>query len=91
MPIGAALSAAKHSKAGWTGYVVAVMVASALAWPGVWAKRTVGKRVAARRKLYSVAQEESYFRGLYFAVILWIVVSSLLSAWLTSLLAQRRA
>jgi len=91
MPIGAALSATKHSKVGWTGYVVAVMVASALAWLGLWAKQTMGKRVADRAKLYSASQKESYFRRLYFAVVLWIVVSSLLSAWLTLVLAPRFA
>jgi mannose/fructose/N-acetylgalactosamine-specific phosphotransferase system component IIC len=91
LPIGTALSVAKHSKVGWAGYAVAVMVASALAWLGVWAKRTVSNHVAARAKAHPVSQEESYFRRLYFAVILWIVVSSLLSAWLTSVLAHRLA
>ena len=91
MPIGGALGPAKVAKVGFVGYMLAIMVGLAVgassAWM-MWIMHKVVSRNLQQRPDEVQSVSEWYFRGFYLSKILWIVISSLLGAWLSSLLLR---
>jgi hypothetical protein len=82
--VGGALASAKIANFGFRGYALAVVVGSALGLFCAWTMWTVGNSVAANMKPRPQAVHERYFRALYLAVMLWIVLALFLGEWVSS-------
>jgi len=74
VPLVAALDTATHAKSGPVGYLLAVGIGLVMGAAFTWIMSTTGRVVGARIKQRPVSQQEWYFRALYFAAVLWIVV-----------------
>jgi hypothetical protein len=88
MPIGGAAASAKIARVGFAGYALAVTVGLALGVCCALAMRVVGKIVATHIKRHPGPLQERYFRALYFAAMLWIVVALFLGGWGSSALLR---
>jgi hypothetical protein len=83
-PLSGALAAAKLSKAGLGGYILAVAVGLALGLVFAWIIWTTGKVVAARIRKYPVPAYEQYALAIYFAAAVWILLGLLVGNWASS-------
>ena len=88
MPIGGALSSASIRKVGFGGYALAITLGLALGACCAWAMRTVGATVAAHIQRHPVSLHDRYFRALYFAAMLWIILTLFLGGWVSSALLR---
>jgi hypothetical protein len=84
MPIGGALASAQSFKAGLGGQALAVAIGTV---PGVfcaWTVRVVSKAIVAKLQRrpnwdHAASLQRWFFRGLYFAALVWIVFAGFLS------------
>jgi hypothetical protein len=83
MPITGVLVSARLAKVGFGGYALAIAVGLAIGVCCAWTMRTVGKTAGAHIRRKSESLHERYFRALYFAAMLWIVLADLLGAWVS--------
>jgi hypothetical protein len=84
MPIAGALASAKPARVGFNSYVLAITIGVVLGLGCAYIMRTAGKAVASRSKGHSVSVRERYFRALYLAAIVWIVLGLFLGSWASS-------
>jgi hypothetical protein len=81
--VGCALASAKIAKVGFGGYALAIAIGLALGLLCAWTIRVVAKAIVAklqRRPNWDQAAtlQRWFFRGLYFAALVWIVFSGFL-------------
>jgi hypothetical protein len=88
MPVAGAVASAKLAKVGFRGYALAVTVGLALGVGSARTMWTVGNNVAARMKGDPGSLKEWYFRTLYFAAMLWILVALFLGGWVSSVVLR---
>lgn len=84
MPIAGAVASAGLAKAGFRGYVLAIIVGFALGLCCAWTMRIVGKAAAANIKRHSESVQQGYVWALYFAAMLWVVFALFLGEWVLS-------
>ena len=74
MPLVAALDTATHAKNGSVSYLLAIVLGLGMGAAFAWIMSITGRVVGARIKRKPTPLYEWYFRALYFAAVLWIVV-----------------
>jgi uncharacterized membrane-anchored protein len=79
-----ALGAARDARANLVGYVLAVAIGSVLGGISTWAMWSVGERVGAATQPHPEPRREIYFRVLYLAALLWILIALFIVNHLTS-------
>ena len=85
MPATGAVVSARLANAGFVGYALVITLGLALGVGCAWTMRTAGAVAAARISRQSARWQERYFRALYLAAGLWIVVSLVLGVWVSSM------
>jgi hypothetical protein len=85
MPIVAALASAKLAKVGLGGQAMAFAIGLALGLLSAWTMRVVAKAIVAKLKRrpdwdHAASLQRWFFRGLYFAALVWIVFAGFLGA-----------
>jgi len=88
MPIAGAVASAGLAKAGFRGYVLAIIVGFALGLCCGWTMLIVGKAAAAYAKRDSGAVQERYFWALYFGAILWVAFALFIGERVSSVLMR---
>jgi hypothetical protein len=88
MPIGGALASAQFFKAGLGGQVLAVTIGIVLGVSCALMMRIVTKTITAKLQRrpdweHSASLQKWFFRGLYFAAMIWIVVAGFLGGWVS--------
>jgi hypothetical protein len=83
-PIAAAIASAKHAKAGPGGFAAVIRLGLALGLFGAWAMWAGGEALGARIERQPESLQERYFCALFFAAIVWIIITAELGAWLSS-------
>jgi hypothetical protein len=81
--VGGALASAKIAKVGLGGHAVAIATGLALGVLCGWTMRFVSKAIVTKlqgrpNSDHAVSQQRWFFRGLYFAALLWIVFAGFL-------------
>jgi hypothetical protein len=76
---------AKDAKVGFVGYTLAIGIGLVLGAGCTWTMWTVGERVGSTLQSYPQQQRERYFRDLYLAAVLWLLVVAFLANSATSL------
>ncbi len=84
MPIAGAVASARLAKAGFRGYVLAIIVGFALRLCCAWTMLIVGKAAAAHIKRHPESVQERHFGALYFGAILWIAFALFIGGWVSS-------
>jgi len=80
----AAVGGAREAKAGFGGYSLAIAIGITLGVACTWAMWTVGERVGVAVQPYPEAKRELYFRVLYLAAVLWILIVVVIADHVTS-------
>jgi len=88
MPIGGALAPAKHANLGFGGYALATTLGLVLGVCSAWMIEALAATVAACAERKSESLQERYFRGLYFAAMLWIIFTRFLGERLPSVVLR---
>lgn len=86
-PVGAALTPARITHVGFGGYALVIAVGFVVGVCGAWMMNTAGANVAARIERTSEVRER-YFRSLYLAAMLWMVLTTFLGGWLSSIVLR---
>ena len=81
--VGCALALAKIAKVGLGGHAMAIAIGLALGLLCAWAMRVVAKAIMAKLQRrpnwdHAVSLQRWFFRGLYFAALVWIVFAGFL-------------
>jgi len=84
IPVVAAIEEAKAARAGLGGYALAIAIGLALGGGCALAMWTVGRRVGSALQAYPEPRREWYFRVLYSAALLWILMVGFLANWTIS-------
>lgn len=84
-PVVATFATARGFSSGLTGYAIALVVGVGGGGLSAWTVRAVGKRVVAGFGVSSEGRAEWSARGLYAGAILWIVLSTVLLSWVTTI------
>jgi hypothetical protein len=79
MPIMAAIDTARQTKANLVGYLLAIGIASVMGSGFAWIMWATARVVGTKIEQRSVSLKTWYFRGLYFAAVLWIVVAGVVA------------
>ena len=79
-----ALASAKHAKAGFGGYTLAIIIGLLLGVCNACTLSKLADTVAHRLERYSESTQEWGFRVLYLAASMWILFAALLGGWATS-------
>jgi hypothetical protein len=74
---------AKHARAGFGAYALAVTIGLLLGACNAWALYAVADTVADRSKRSSESLQEWCFRALYLAATVWIPFAVFLGNWVT--------
>jgi len=80
LSLGGAMGSASASKATLNGHILAIAAGLAIGLTFAWMMRRSGTQAAARIRKLPGASQERYFRLLYLAAALWIVLGFGLSA-----------
>lgn len=83
VPISGSIASSCVTKAGFGGYALAIVIGLALGVGCGWTMFKAGRSIAERIKKQRESMQERYFRALYIAAILWIVVALFLGAWVS--------
>src|SRR5690348_8281422 len=86
--IGAGLAKAGIAHVGPRGYVIAVTVAVVLGLGCAWTMQVAARTAAARIQRQAASVHERGFRALYFAAMLWILISGAMATWVSSLVLR---
>jgi hypothetical protein len=78
------VGAARAARTGPLGYVLAVVIGLALGGSSTWVMWNVGERVGAAVQVHPEPTRELYFRVLYVAAVLWILIALFVADRLTS-------
>jgi hypothetical protein len=84
--VGCALASAKTARVGLGGHAMAIVVGLALGLLCAWTMRVVAEAIVAkmqRRWEHSASRQEWFFRGLYFAAMIWTVFAGFLGGWVS--------
>jgi hypothetical protein len=79
--IASAVLSAKHARAGFGGYALAITIGLLLGVCNALAVYKLGEAVAGRSTAYSQSLGRWRFRALYFAAALWIPFVAFLGDW----------
>ena len=85
MPTMAALDTAKRAKTGIAGYFLAIAIAFLMGAVFAWIMWASGKAIGANIQRRSPSLREWYFRALYLAAVVWIIVVALAAQQVLSL------
>lgn len=80
----AAVGAAREAKIGFIGYALAVAIGLAMGGGLTWVMWNTGERVIAAVEARSEARQELYFRMLYLAAVLWVLIAIFIADYVTS-------
>jgi hypothetical protein len=83
MPIAGALATVRDVQKGWAGYALAIIVGAVLGTLCAWAMRTASSKLATRSSTGPKIDSPWFFRALYFAAFVWIVIALFLGSWVT--------
>ena len=83
MPIAGALATVKDVQKGWAGYALAIIVGVVLGALCAWTMRAASNKLAPRSSSGPGIDRPWFFRALYFAAFIWIVVATFLGNWVT--------
>ena len=83
MPTAGALATVKDVHKGWPGYALAIIVGIVLGALCAWAMRMASSKLAPALSPGPETERPWFFRALYFAAFIWIVVVLLLGSWVT--------
>jgi hypothetical protein len=84
MPLAGALATLRDVQNGWLGYGLASVIGLVIGGLCVWAMRAVGSYFATRSSAGSETLRPWYFRALYVAAAVWIIVALFLGSWVTA-------
>ena len=83
-PISGAIASSSLAKVGFGGYLLALAIGIGLGVACAWTMFRAGRSIVARIRKQPDLVQERYFRGLYCAAILWIILALFIGHWVTA-------